>query len=48
MDAQQIRTEPDPFEPFYISQAFRIGDLVVTSGERCEAAPTILSLHRER
>ena len=32
-DAQQIKTQPDPFEPFYISQAFRVGELVYTSGQ---------------
>ncbi|MEM1402674.1 MAG: RidA family protein [Pseudomonadota bacterium] len=33
MNAQQIKTEPDPFEPFLISQAYRVGDLVITSGQ---------------
>ena len=33
MDAQQIKTQPDPFEPYLISQAFRAGDLVITSGQ---------------
>ncbi|MEM1145728.1 MAG: RidA family protein [Pseudomonadota bacterium] len=33
MDAQQIKTQPDPFEAYYISQAFKVGDLVVTSGQ---------------
>jgi reactive intermediate/imine deaminase len=33
MDAEQIRTEPDPFEPYRISQAYRVGDLVITSGQ---------------
>ncbi len=32
-DAIQVKTTPDPFEPFYISQAFRVGDLVYTSGQ---------------
>lgn len=31
--AQRIRTEPDPFEPFYISQGFRIGNVVHLSGQ---------------
>ena len=31
--ATRVRTNPDPFEPFYISQAFRVGDLVITSGQ---------------
>ena len=33
MDAQQIKIQPDPFEPFLISQAYRVGDLVMTSGQ---------------
>ena len=33
MDATQIKTEPDPFEPYLISQAFRVGDLIITSGQ---------------
>jgi 2-iminobutanoate/2-iminopropanoate deaminase len=33
MDARQIRTDPDPLEPYRISQAFRVGDLVITSGQ---------------
>ena len=32
-DIQQISTQPDPFEPYRISQAIRIGDLVYTSGQ---------------
>ncbi len=32
-DAFRVATEPDPFEPFFISQAFRTGDLVITSGQ---------------
>lgn len=32
-DALQVRTEPDPFEPFFISQAFRLDNLVITSGQ---------------
>lgn len=31
--AQKISTNPDPFEAFLISQAFRVGDLVITSGQ---------------
>ena len=31
--AEQIKTKPDPFEPFLISQAFRVGELVYTSGQ---------------
>ena len=33
MDALQIKLDPDPFEPYLISQAFRVGDLVLTSGQ---------------
>jgi len=32
-DATQIKTNPDPYEPFNISQAFRTGDLVFVSGQ---------------
>ncbi len=31
--AQRIKTEPDPFEPFYISQGFRIGNVIHLSGQ---------------
>ena len=31
--AKRIRTEPDPFESYFISQAFRVGNLVFTSGQ---------------
>ena len=30
MDALQVSTEPDPLAPYRISQAFRVGDLVIT------------------
>lgn len=33
MNAKQIKTTPDPMEPFALSQAFRIGDMVITSGQ---------------
>ena len=33
MDVQQIRLEPDPYEPFRLSQGFRVGDLVIVSGQ---------------
>ena len=33
MDAQRIQLEPDPFDPFFISQGFRIGDLILLSGQ---------------
>ena len=31
-NAYRVKTTPDPFEPFYISQAFRTGNLVILSG----------------
>jgi 2-iminobutanoate/2-iminopropanoate deaminase len=33
MDALQIKTSPDPMEPFHIAQAYKVGDLVFTSGQ---------------
>jgi len=33
VDALQIRLDPDPYEPYRLSQGFRIGDLVITSGQ---------------
>ena len=33
MDIHQITTDPDPLEPYLISQGFRVGDLVYTSGQ---------------
>ena len=33
MDVQQIRLDPDPYEPFRLSQGFRVGDLVIVSGQ---------------
>ena len=33
MSIQQVKTSPDPFEPFCISQAMRLGDLVFVSGQ---------------
>jgi enamine deaminase RidA (YjgF/YER057c/UK114 family) len=30
---EQIRTDPDPYEPFRLSQAMRVGDLVFVSGQ---------------
>ena len=32
-EAVQIKTQPDPYEPFNISQGFRVGDLVFVSGQ---------------
>ncbi len=33
MDIEQIRLEPDPYEPFRLSQGFRVGDLLLISGQ---------------
>jgi reactive intermediate/imine deaminase len=33
MDVEQIRVEPDPYEPFRLSQGFRVGDLLFISGQ---------------
>jgi 2-iminobutanoate/2-iminopropanoate deaminase len=30
---EQIRLDPDPLEPYYLSQGFRVGDLVIVSGQ---------------
>ena len=30
---EQIRTDPDPYEPYRLSQAMRVGDLVFVSGQ---------------
>ena len=32
-DAQRIQTEPDYYAPFKIAQAYRVGDLIFTSGQ---------------
>ena len=32
-DAHQIRLDPDPLEPYLLSQGFRVGDLVIVSGQ---------------
>ncbi|HET6869694.1 MAG TPA: RidA family protein [Solirubrobacteraceae bacterium] len=29
----RVRTEPDPYEPFLLSQAIRVGDLLFVSGQ---------------
>lgn len=31
--AERIKTDPDPFEPYCLSQGFRIGDLIILSGQ---------------
>ena len=33
MDAIQIKTDPDPMQPFNISQGYIVGNLVFTSGQ---------------
>jgi reactive intermediate/imine deaminase len=30
---EQVRLEPDPYEPYRLSQAFRVGDLLFVSGQ---------------
>ncbi len=32
-EISQIRLDPDPYEPFRLSQGFRVGDLVFVSGQ---------------
>ena len=32
-ELEQIATDPDPYAPFKISQAIRLGDLVFVSGQ---------------
>jgi reactive intermediate/imine deaminase len=32
-DVQQIRLDPDPLEPYALSQGFRVGNLVIVSGQ---------------
>ncbi|MDA5193923.1 RidA family protein [Govanella unica] len=31
--AERIKTDPDPFEPFCLSQGFRVGDVIYLSGQ---------------
>ena len=33
MSMEQIRTEPDPYEPYRLSQGMRVGDLLFVSGQ---------------
>ena len=33
MRIEQIETEPDPYAPYLLSQAIRIGDLILVSGQ---------------
>ena len=32
-NAKRIKTQPDPYEHFFISQAHRVGDLIFVSGQ---------------
>jgi 2-iminobutanoate/2-iminopropanoate deaminase len=32
-EVSQIRLDPDPYEPFRLSQGFRVGDLLLVSGQ---------------
>lgn len=33
MNIQQVRLDPDPYEPYLLSQAIRVGDLLLVSGQ---------------
>ncbi|HZO96210.1 MAG TPA: RidA family protein [Gaiellaceae bacterium] len=33
MDVRQVATDPDPYAPYLLSQAMRVGDLVLVSGQ---------------
>ena len=33
MDIEQIRVDPDPYEPYRLSQGFRVGEFVFVSGQ---------------
>jgi reactive intermediate/imine deaminase len=33
INAIRIKTEPDPMEPFFLSQGFRVGNLICLSGQ---------------
>ena len=33
MKVNQIRLDPDPYEPYRLSQGFRVGDLLLISGQ---------------
>jgi reactive intermediate/imine deaminase len=33
VDVEQIRLDPDPYEPFRLSQGFRVGELLFVSGQ---------------
>jgi 2-iminobutanoate/2-iminopropanoate deaminase len=33
VDLERVATDPDPYEPYRISQAMRVGDLIFVSGQ---------------
>jgi 2-iminobutanoate/2-iminopropanoate deaminase len=33
MEIRQVETDPDPYAPYLLSQAIRVGDLVLVSGQ---------------
>jgi reactive intermediate/imine deaminase len=33
VDIEQIRVDPDPYEPYRLSQGFRVGELLFVSGQ---------------
>jgi reactive intermediate/imine deaminase len=33
MDVEQVQLDPDPYEPYRLSQAIRVGDLLFVSGQ---------------
>lgn len=33
VDVERVSTDPDPYEPYRISQAMRVGDLIFVSGQ---------------
>jgi len=33
VDVRQVATDPDPYAPYLLSQAMRVGDLVLVSGQ---------------
>jgi reactive intermediate/imine deaminase len=46
MHAYQIKTDPDPFEPFLIAQGYRVGGLIFLSGQASiDDAGTIIGPH---
>jgi len=37
LQIEQIRTKPDPYKPYLLSQAIRVGELLFVSGQRPSA-----------